>query len=278
MNEMTNDLLRTVDRLFESACTRETRETAEAGIWPAAMWQELEDTGLAKAALPESSGSPGVSFEDAMAALKRSAYHAAPVPLAETMLAGRLLCAAGIDVPDGPLTVAWDAGAGVLILDSGGRLSGTAKRVRGGSIAASPFVVARTVPGSKRSARRRRGRRASRQDDRDPGRRSTRLAPRSQARRRQPLGGPARRPRSLAGRRPAPHRSVQTAGALDDAFRPSSAAGTPASAARKSGGATRSEQSLSQAVQAQAAAPLLRVETRPRPVPRRDAAACGSQH
>lgn len=142
MNEMTNDLLRTVDRLFESACTRETRETAEAGIWPAAMWQELEDTGLAKAALPESAGGPGVSFEDAMAALKRSAYHAAPVPLAETMLAGRLLCAAGIDVPDGPLTVAWDAGAGVLILDSGGRLSGTAKRVPWGEHCRVAVVVA----------------------------------------------------------------------------------------------------------------------------------------
>ena len=121
MNEMTNDLLRTVDRLFESACTRETRETAEAGIWPAAMWQELEDTGLAKAALPESSGSPGVSFEDAMAALKRSAYHAAPVPLAETMLAGRLLCAAGIDAGRpahpwrgtlAPASLSWTAAAG----------------------------------------------------------------------------------------------------------------------------------------------------------------------
>lgn len=41
MNEMTDDLLRTVDRLFDSACTREARESAEAGIWPAAMWQGL---------------------------------------------------------------------------------------------------------------------------------------------------------------------------------------------------------------------------------------------
>jgi hypothetical protein len=42
MNEMTDDLLRTVDRLFDSACTREARESAEAGIWPAAMWQGLQ--------------------------------------------------------------------------------------------------------------------------------------------------------------------------------------------------------------------------------------------
>ena len=142
MNEMTNDLLRTVDRLFDSACTRETRERSEAGIWPAAMWQGLEDTGLTKAALPESAGGPGVTFEDAMAALKRSAYHAAPVPLAETMLAGRLLCGAGIDVPEGALTVASDTGGSTLILDEAGRLSGTAQRVPWGEHCRAVAVVA----------------------------------------------------------------------------------------------------------------------------------------
>jgi acyl-CoA dehydrogenase len=142
MNEMTNDLLRTVDRLFESACTRETREGAEAGTWPAAMWQGLEDTGLARAALPESAGGPGVTFEDAMAALKRSAYHAAPVPLAETMLAGRLLCAAGIDVPQGALTVASETGSGELTVDAAGRLSGTAQRVPWGEQCRSVAIVA----------------------------------------------------------------------------------------------------------------------------------------
>ena len=39
-------------------------------------------------------------------ALRRSAYHGAPLPLAETMLAGRLLAAAGLEVPQGALTVA----------------------------------------------------------------------------------------------------------------------------------------------------------------------------
>ena len=142
MSEMTNDLLRTVDRLLDSACTRETRESAETGIWPAAMWQELEDTGLARAALPESAGGPGVAFEDAMAALKRSAYHAAPVPLAETMLAGRLLHAAGIDVPEGALTAACETSGVNLTLDRGGRLSGTAQRVPWGEHCRAVVVVA----------------------------------------------------------------------------------------------------------------------------------------
>ena len=106
MSDMRNDLLKTVDRIFEEHCPKPVREAAEAGEWPLVLWQALEEVGLTRAALPEDAGGPGMAFEDAMLALRRSAYHAAPVPLAETMLAGRLLAAAGIEVPAGALTVA----------------------------------------------------------------------------------------------------------------------------------------------------------------------------
>lgn len=103
---MRNDLLNTVDRIFDEHCPKPVREAAEAGVWPAALWRALEQVGLDRAALPEEAGGPGLGFEDAMLALRRSAYHAAPLPLAETMLAGRLLAAAGLAVPQGALTVA----------------------------------------------------------------------------------------------------------------------------------------------------------------------------
>lgn len=103
---MQQDLLKTVDRVAEAHCTKAVREAAEAGEWPAPLWRELENVGLARAALPESAGGPGIEFSDAMLALRRTAYHALPVPLAETMVAGRLLVAAGLSVPEGPLTVA----------------------------------------------------------------------------------------------------------------------------------------------------------------------------
>jgi acyl-CoA dehydrogenase len=106
MSEMGNDLLNTVDRIFDEHCAKAVRESAEAGEWPAALWLALEQVGLTRAALPEDAGGSGLDFEDAMLALRRSAYHAAPVPLAETMLAGRLLAAAGLAVPQGALTVA----------------------------------------------------------------------------------------------------------------------------------------------------------------------------
>jgi acyl-CoA dehydrogenase len=142
-DDMTNDLLRTVDRICETLCTRDLRESAEAGTWPDGLWQALAETGLDRVALPEAAGGPGLAFADAMAALKRSAWHAAPVPLAETMLAGRLLCAAGIGVPDGALTVAPGSSTSTLVIDGDGLLSGEAQRVPWGAQCEAVVVVAR---------------------------------------------------------------------------------------------------------------------------------------
>lgn len=144
MSEMRNDLLKTVDRIFDEHCPRQVRESAEAGAWPAALWQALEEVGLTCAALPEAAGGSGLDYDDAMLALRRSAYHAAPVPLAETMLAGRLLAAAGIAVPPGALTVAPVRAGDQLALTqgaSGVTLSGRAQRVPWGDLCAHAVVA-----------------------------------------------------------------------------------------------------------------------------------------
>jgi acyl-CoA dehydrogenase len=141
-DDMSADMLRTIDRVFDDICTRALRESAESGTWPAGLWRALADTGLDRAALPESAGGHGFAFVDAMAALKRSAWHAAPVPLAETMLAGRLLSAAGIAVPEGALTIAPDSSASTLQVDRDGLLSGTARRVPWGAQCGAVVAVA----------------------------------------------------------------------------------------------------------------------------------------
>ena len=144
MSEMRNDLLKTVDRMFDEHCPKSVRESAEAGEWPAAMWQALEEVGLDRAALPEAAGGSGLEFDDAMAALRRSAYHAAPLPLAETMLAGRLLAAAGLAVPQGALTVAPVRPNDRLEFVhsvSGTTLAGVAHRVPWGNVCAHAVVV-----------------------------------------------------------------------------------------------------------------------------------------
>ena len=151
MSELRNDLLKTVDRIFDEHCTKLVRESAEAGEWPAALWQALEEVGLTRAALSEEAGGSGIEFEDAMFALKRSAYHGAPVPLAETMLAGRLLAAAGIAVPEGCLTVAPTQRSDRLEFErsaAGAMVTGDAHRVPWGN-ACAHALVAGTLEGEE---------------------------------------------------------------------------------------------------------------------------------
>ena len=144
MSEMRNDLQQTVDRIFDAHCNRALRVTAEAGAWPQGLWQALEEVGVTRAALPEAAGGSGMEFEDAMFALKRSAYHAAPLPLAETMLAGRLLAAAGIEVPPGALTVAPVQGEDRLDFSrdaAGITVTGAPRRVPWGDACAQALVA-----------------------------------------------------------------------------------------------------------------------------------------
>jgi len=140
MNGLQQDLLNTVDRICEERCPRTLRESAEAGEWPAALWRALEEVGLTKAALPEAAGGSGLEFGDAMLALRRSAYHALPVPLAETMIAGRLLAAAGLQVPEGALTIAPVVQSEVLDIKSK-QISGVAKRIPWGNHCAHAVVA-----------------------------------------------------------------------------------------------------------------------------------------
>jgi acyl-CoA dehydrogenase len=142
---MRDDLLNTVDRLCTEQCGKALRESAEASVWPGVLWQAFEEVGLTKAALPQEAGGPGLEFEDAMLVLRRSAYHAVPVPLAETMLAGRLLVAAGLQVPEGALTVAPVAHGDRLVVarkSTGPVLSGVARRVPWGNQCEHAVVVA----------------------------------------------------------------------------------------------------------------------------------------
>ncbi len=144
MSEIRDDLLKTVDRIFDEHCPKAVRESAEAGEWPAVLWRALEEIGLDRAALPEAAGGSGLAFEDAMLALRRSGYHAAPLPLAETMLAGRLLAAAGLAVPQGALTVAPVRTSDRLEFVhavSGATVVGTAHRVPWGNLCAHAVVA-----------------------------------------------------------------------------------------------------------------------------------------
>jgi alkylation response protein AidB-like acyl-CoA dehydrogenase len=88
-------------RLFGDHVSPHVLKAAEAGEWPAALWQAIDDAGY----LDVLAEGPGGMVE-AVAILRAAGHHAAPIPLPETMLARFLCAASGIDAPAGPLSVA----------------------------------------------------------------------------------------------------------------------------------------------------------------------------
>ncbi len=106
MSELRDILEDTVTRLFGDLATRETLEAAENGDWPEALWTALTESGLTRPLVSESQGGAGAGWHDAFVIIKAAGRFAAPVPLPETILAGWLLDRSGMDIPDGPLTIA----------------------------------------------------------------------------------------------------------------------------------------------------------------------------
>ena len=145
MSDLGRLLSDTVTRLFNDLVTKELIESAEKGVWPDKLWRALEEGGLTLPLVSESSGGAGGVWADAHTVVRAAGKHAAPLPLAETIVAGWLLGQAGLDVPLGPLTIApghRDDRLRVERAGSGWRLHGTAARVPWGAAAGHVVVVA----------------------------------------------------------------------------------------------------------------------------------------
>ena len=103
---MSDELVRLVeesaDTLFAAESDR-ARDTLAQGAWPQRLWQMFHVTGFAEAALPDEAGGAGLAA--GLAVLRAAGRHAAPIPVAETVV-GTLLChMAEVEAPPGPLTV-----------------------------------------------------------------------------------------------------------------------------------------------------------------------------
>lgn len=153
---MTDDILAddiladTARRLFAGRVTPDILRLAEEGHWPADLWAAVEEMGLPLALVPEEAGGFGLDIVEALGLVRIAGSAAAPLPLADSMLAAWMLAGAGLEVPAGPLTVAPPvappkAGRATpsLIRDTGGwQLSGTADRVPWGRDAAAVALLA----------------------------------------------------------------------------------------------------------------------------------------
>lgn len=145
MDETREMLAATADRLLAPHCTPAKLLEAEGGIWPALLWAALEQAGLTRALLPATLGGADLDPEQALWLVRIAGRHAAPVPLAETLMAGWLLAGAGLAVPDGPLTILPFQPADYPALVRAGvgwRLTGLARRVPWGrhAIAAAALL------------------------------------------------------------------------------------------------------------------------------------------
>ena len=124
-----NIIIDTATRIFQDLCEPNTVNEAEKGVWPKALWDALEESGLPLTWVSEELGGAGAELADGFAVLRVAGRFAAPVPLAETLMAGWLLARAGIAVPSGPLTIAPIHADGHITLTSRGTLAGRARRV-----------------------------------------------------------------------------------------------------------------------------------------------------
>ena len=145
MTELGSLLADTVTRLFGALATKELIESTEKGAWPEKLWRALEEGGLTLPLVPEDAGGAGGTWLDAHVVVRASGRHTAPVPLAETIVAGWLLSRAGLEVPLGPLTLAPVHAHERLTATRRGAdltLSGTATRVPWGRHAGHVVTVA----------------------------------------------------------------------------------------------------------------------------------------
>ncbi|HVZ09681.1 acyl-CoA dehydrogenase family protein [Rhodopila sp.] len=145
MRDETRMLLESMTRLFEDKSTKQVVDAAETGVFAADLWQAVAETGVPLAALPEASGGADAEWSDLFAVLRVAGRFSAPIPLAETMLAGWVAAGAGLEVADGPMTVGPVRPGETLTLaqdGNGWRLSGTASRLPYASHAARTVLIA----------------------------------------------------------------------------------------------------------------------------------------
>jgi acyl-CoA dehydrogenase len=119
----------TATKIFQDLCEAETVNKAEKGEWPKALWDALEESGMPLMWVADEFGGAGAELADGFAVLRIAGRFAAPVPLAETLLAGWLLAEAKIAAPNGPMTIAPVHEDGNIVVDSSNVLSGRARHV-----------------------------------------------------------------------------------------------------------------------------------------------------
>lgn len=106
MNEISEIIKQTIEKIMVDLCTKEMVEAADYGKFPHELWETLVESGMTTIGISEESGGSGGSIEDALTMLKIAGKFSAPIPLAETLMANWLLSKAGLPLIEKSMTIA----------------------------------------------------------------------------------------------------------------------------------------------------------------------------
>lgn len=128
---MQNDdiIVTSAERLFADVADIQAVIAAKDSSWNDRLWAGIEETGLNVAALPEDLGGAGLGLGDSLGILRIAGRAALSAPLAETLLAGWMLGAAGLEMPAGRIAFGPSSFHDNLTLDPDGTVSGSVQRL-----------------------------------------------------------------------------------------------------------------------------------------------------
>lgn len=152
MNDLRTILTDSVEGVLSELVTRDALVAAETGTWPAAIWAKLEEQGMTLPMVGEAGGGIGAGWLDVYPIFRAAGRHGAPVPLAETIIAAFLLDRSGLNVPEGPLTIAVpQRGEHLSLRKNGGewRASGAVARVPWGKQCRHVVILATDAEGPR---------------------------------------------------------------------------------------------------------------------------------
>ena len=129
VSEARDIVAETAARIFADLADPQTINRAPDSDWKPPLWNALADAGLTLAWVGQEHGGGGADLADGFALIGIAGRFAAPIPLAETLLAGWLLARGRISSPAGPMTIAPVRPGERIALNADGTLSGRARGV-----------------------------------------------------------------------------------------------------------------------------------------------------
>ena len=124
-------LVESATRMFADHVDAKLLDAAKRDGWSPELWRIVADAQLPLVSIAEEAGGAGGTLSDLAAVLRIAGRYAAPIPLAETALAGWMLAGSRLPIGSGPLACGPIHGETVTVHPHGAQwsLSGSMRRV-----------------------------------------------------------------------------------------------------------------------------------------------------